>query len=319
MEKAGAIRSISLLLVCICCCLVLFCVCAENTFAEETDCSMCHPDLAKKKTVHAAVLMGCTGCHTSLNVAEMPHKVTGKVPKGLSSAQPELCYGCHDKSKFTKKNLHAALQMGCTTCHNPHATDTQKLLVADMPGLCLNCHDKGKFENKTVHAALAMGCIGCHNPHSSDNSKLLTADVPDVCFNCHDKAVFSKKNIHSPVMGGMCLGCHSPHATEEMALLLKRPTAVCADCHDKILKERHVTGEFRHPVGSIDKPEMQPVEKAEKKKSSRKSKKTIMDPVRPEKEFYCGSCHNPHSSEWKNLLRYKANVPFDLCVNCHQK
>ena len=287
-----------------------------QAYAEDVDCSMCHPDLAKKKTVHAAVSMGCTGCHTSLNVGDVPHKVTGKVPKGLSAAQPDLCYGCHDKGMFSKKNVHAALAMGCTSCHNPHSTDTQKLLVADMPGLCYTCHDKTKFENASVHPPVMGGmCTSCHNPHSSDKEKLLLADAPDLCYNCHDKGMFSKKNVHSPVAGGMCLSCHGPHATNEMALLLKRPAAVCVECHPDVLKKRHVVGEFNHPVGSIENKD----DKKPDAKKAKKEKGPLMDPARQGKEFYCGSCHDPHSSDNKRLMRYKVNIPFELCINCHKK
>lgn len=284
--------------------------------AESVDCSMCHPDLAKKRTLHAAVSMGCPTCHTSLNVADIPHKVTGKIAKGLSMDQPDICYGCHDKGIFTKKNVHAALMMGCTTCHNPHSTDSQKLLKSDMPGLCLPCHDRTKFENKTIHAPVMGGmCTSCHNPHSSDNAKLLLSEAPELCYGCHDKGIFSKKNVHSPVMGGMCLSCHSPHATEEMALLPKRPTAVCLECHPDVIKKRHVISEFRHPLGDAGKK----VDDKPVKKSGKKDKGLITDPARAGREFYCGSCHNPHSSDFNRLLRYKANTPFELCINCHQK
>jgi predicted CXXCH cytochrome family protein len=239
--------------------------------AEEVDCSMCHLDLAKKKVVHAAVSMGCPTCHTSLNATEVPHKVTGNVPKGLSSPVPDLCFTCHDKTKFN---------------------------------------------NKAVHPPVAGGmCTSCHNPHSSDNAKLLIAEVPALCTNCHDRAMFSKKNVHAPVAGGMCLSCHGPHATDEMALLTKRPTAVCLECHPDIPKKAHVTVEFRHPLGSTAKP----ADKGPEKKSAKKERSILMDPARPGKEFYCGSCHEPHSSEGNRLIRFPVKSYFDLCVNCHKK
>jgi len=287
---------------------------ARGLSAADVDCSMCHPDLAKKKTVHAAVNMGCPTCHTSLNAAEMPHKVTGKVAKGLSADQPDLCYGCHDKGIFSKKNVHAALAMGCASCHNPHSTDTQKLLVADMPGLCYNCHDKTKFENKTIHPPVAGGmCTSCHNPHSSDSQKLLLGEAPDLCYTCHDKKIFSKKNVHSPVAGGMCLSCHGPHATAEMALLPKRPAAVCVECHPDVLKRPHALGGTSHPLGAVGA-----VEKKDGK-GTEKKERILMDPARPGKEFSCGSCHNPHSSDSKGLMRYTIRNTFELCVNCHKK
>jgi len=288
--------------------------------AESVDCSICHPDLAKKKVVHPAVSMGCTGCHTSLNATEMPHKVTGKIPKGLSAEAPDLCYGCHDKGKFSKKNVHPALMMGCTSCHNPHSADSQKLLKSDMPSLCFTCHDKTKFNNKTTHAPVMGGmCTSCHSPHSSDNPKLLISEAPDLCFTCHDKAMFSKKNVHAPVAGGMCLSCHGPHATEEMALLTKRPTAGCLECHPDVAKKTHVTAEFGHPLGSAVKPAGKSPDKKSDKKPAKKERGILMDPARPGKEFYCGSCHDPHSSDNNRMMRYQIKSYFDFCSNCHKK
>ena len=225
------------------------------SFSEEVNCVMCHEALTKEKVVHAALQMGCPTCHSAVDAKDMPHKITGKIAKGLSSEQPDLCYGCHDKAKFT---------------------------------------------GKTVHAAIGMGCTGCHNPHSSKNGKLLKSEPPDLCFNCHDKAEFSKNNVHMPVAGGMCLSCHKPHSSEYVSLLAKEPVNVCLECHPGLKKEPHVTNEG-HPIGIL-----------------KKKKKKIDDPARPGKEFYCGSCHNPHSSDSPKLFRYKTKSSFGICNHCHK-
>ena len=221
--------------------------------AADINCLMCHEDLVKAKVVHAAAQMGCPTCHTAIDAQDVPHKKTNKISKGLSADQPDLCYGCHDKTKFT---------------------------------------------NKTVHAALSMGCTGCHNPHSSKNEKLLNAQPPDLCFNCHDKTEFTRKNVHAPVAGGMCLTCHNPHSTSAMALLNKEPVKVCLECHENVAKRPHAIAGFSssgHPIG----------------------KKNAKDTKRPGKKFYCGSCHNPHSSDYMKLFRYKATSTMGLCAHCH--
>lgn len=271
----------------------------------ELDCLKCHASLVKEKVKHAAVDMGCSACHTGItaNVGQdakkNPHKSAGTAPKGLSSDQPDLCYGCHDKSIFSKKTIHAALSMGCTACHNPHSSKNAKLLKSEQPVLCYDCHDKGMFTKKTVHAAVGMGCTGCHSPHSSDNEKLLISAPPDLCFTCHDSAEFRKKNVHSPVAGGMCLTCHTPHSSDQVALLAKEPILVCLDCHGDVEKKPHAIKGSKgtgHPLGKKDK----------------------QDPKRPERKFYCGSCHNPHSSDSMKLFRYPAKATMGLCVNCHK-
>lgn len=299
--------------------IIVFSLCfgGRGADAEAVGCLMCHGQLSKEKVVHAAVQMGCPTCHTGIDANDVPHKKLNTISKGLSSEQPDICYGCHDKAKFQKKTVHAAVGMGCTGCHNPHSSKNEKLLVADLPDLCFNCHDKASIMNKSVvHPPVAGGmCLSCHNPHSSDNKKLLLAEAPGLCYNCHDKGMFSKKNVHSPVAGGMCLSCHSPHATDEMALLQKRPMAVCLDCHPDVVKKRHVTAESKHPLGSLKKKD----DKKSDKKPGKKERGPLTDPARAGKEFYCGSCHNPHSSDAKRLMRYKANTPFELCINCHKK
>ncbi|OGW41730.1 MAG: hypothetical protein A2010_08195 [Nitrospirae bacterium GWD2_57_9] len=222
--------------------------------AADVDCLMCHAELAGKKVKHAAVDMGCPGCHGAVDAADVPHKMTNKSKKGLSSEQPDLCFGCHDKSAFSKK---------------------------------------------TVHAALGMGCTGCHDPHSSDRKKLLAADLPGLCFNCHDKAEFGKKNVHAPVAAGDCLACHNPHSSDAVALLLKEPLNVCLDCHSAVEGKPHAIKGFSnagHPIGKNDK----------------------KDPKRPDRRFYCGSCHDPHSSDSRKLFRYEAKSTIGICKNCHK-
>ena len=232
-------------------------------FAQEVDCLTCHGTLKAAPVVHAAIEMGCPSCHSAIDASQVPHKKTSEIAKGLSADQPDLCYGCHDKSAFEKKN---------------------------------------------VHAAVAMGCTGCHNPHSSKNAKLLLLATPDLCFSCHDKKPFEQKTVHAPVIGGMCLSCHTPHASDEMALLAKKPGEVCLECHSEVLKGPHVSA-GGHPV-TTERPRRG--RKAQEPPQERK------DPARPGKVFYCGSCHDPHSTQVARLLRYNARSSMSLCQNCHK-
>jgi len=272
-------------------------------------CLTCHEAVVKEKVVHAAVQMGCPTCHTSIDAKDIPHKKTGKVARGLSADQPGLCFGCHDKTKFTKANVHAALGMGCTSCHNPHSSKYPKLLSSELPELCYGCHDKAKFAGKTVHAPAGIGmCTSCHDPHSSKNAKLLTAEPPELCYTCHDQKGFGGKEVHAPVAGGMCMTCHKPHASDFPALLLKEPIDLCVGCHAEVRKRPHAVTGFSplggHPLGEP------------KRTKQSKERKYLDDPSRPGRRFYCGSCHFPHSSESAKLLRASN---FGLCQLCHKK
>jgi predicted CXXCH cytochrome family protein len=98
-----------------------------------------------------------------------------------------------------------------------------------------------------------------------------------------------------------------------MALLQKRPLDVCVECHPDVLKKPHALGGTSHPLGSgvtLGR---------DYGKGREKKERVLMDPARPEKEFYCGSCHNPHSSDSNGLIRYAIRNRFELCINCHKK
>lgn len=320
--------------------------------AEEPDCLMCHEQLAKEKVVHPAVAMGCPSCHSAIDAKDIPHKKTSTVARGLSADQPELCYGCHDKAKFTKKTVHAAIGMGCTGCHNPHSSKNARLLMSDPPELCFNCHDRKMFEGKkTIHPPVMGGmCTSCHSPHSSDAPKLVLSEPPALCFTCHDQKKFTGKTTHAPVMGGMCTACHAPHQSDTEKLLASPPPDLCFTCHDKVEFSRtnvhmpvaggmclschkpHAGDNAALLVKSFNAVCLECHADVRKRPHAiagfsqaghplggyRKGKMLVDDPARQGKSFYCASCHNPHSSDSPRLFRYKASVSFELCVNCHK-
>ncbi len=246
--------------------------------SAETDCLACHQRLKKENFVHAALDMGCISCHSTIDAKKVPHRKTGKTAKGLSAEQPELCYGCHDATLFAKKNVHAAVSMGCT---------------------------------------------GCHNPHSSKNEKLLRADVPKLCFGCHDASAFKGKVVHAPVAAGMCVSCHSPHSSDFMAVLVKNPYDLCLDCHPEIPQKQHAVtgfGSNKHPLGEQKKIRRAAAKgkKVSIKEGAEYEIKELTDPVRPDKPFYCGSCHEPHSAAAGKLFRFNSKTARDLCTHCHK-
>jgi len=187
---------------------MLLCTAVEGAQPKEVDCLSCHGDIERGKSVHPALAMGCAACHTAIDASDVPHKKTNKMAKGLSTELPGLCYGCHNKGLFTKKVIHPALGMGCTTCHNPHASNAESLLVKPVGKLCLTCHEK-QISGKHIMASFALGdthpmsgradptnarrelsCISCHNPHSSSQEKLFVNEAvspANLCLLCHKK------------------------------------------------------------------------------------------------------------------------------------
>ena len=236
--------------------IVMFCVAALPA-AEKSPCLRCHKKLVKGKVVHQALESGCEACHSAINAKTVPHKRTNTLPRGLSSEQPELCYACHDQTQFSKKNVHPAIVMGCTTCHNPHSSRNAKLVTTKIPELCFSCHDKTAFTGKVVHPPVAAGeCLSCHSPHASNEIALLQKKPVAVCLDCHPDAVHGQHSpsrqppvteqaredvsgpeLQDPARPGRpfyCGSCHNPHSAANATLLrfdAKTTKELCVHCH----------------------------------------------------------------------------------------
>ncbi|MDH4161319.1 MAG: hypothetical protein OEW15_01350 [Nitrospirota bacterium] len=238
------------------------CFSAAYSGAQDADCLKCHEAILKNRpVVHGAVQMGCSSCHSGIADATIPHKTT--TPRGLLAPQPDLCYGCHDKTLFTRKNVHPALALGCTACHNPHASAKPKLLSAEVPDQCEKCHSKAGFSLKNSHVPVAGGmCFSCHDPHSSDNMAMLLKPMFELCTECHDQvtkrphaiAGFTQsghplgqvrkdrigKDIFppdDPLREGRpfsCASCHFPHSSDFRKLFrfeARSTMDLCMNCH----------------------------------------------------------------------------------------
>lgn len=137
----------------------------------------------------------------------------------------KACLDCH-APLAQKKVVHAAVHMGCASCH------------AELDASSVPHRSRGK------------------SPHG------LSAEGPALCTTCHDKQLFEGKVVHGPVAAGMCLGCHAAHASEHLGLLTKAPATLCLDCHPEVQKGPHVIAGFTrsgHPLGNDPKQVQDPL------------------------------------------------------------
>jgi predicted CXXCH cytochrome family protein len=228
------------------------------------------PDTEEIGWSHAPFELGaCSVCHES-DDPEAPGAVT--MPGN------DLCYMCHDQLQenlASHEFTHAAVEFGCTTCHNPHNSTEGKLLNDRVPQLCYACHAdiEALAEGSTVdHGAVTQGkaCTNCHNPHASSVENILVQLPYDVCMSCHDrsdltgddgKALVNIANVlaqnpqwHGPVQAKDCSSCHQPHGGEHFRLLVDaypakfyapydpENYALCFNCHnDAMLTEPRTT------------------------------------------------------------------------------
>jgi predicted CXXCH cytochrome family protein len=208
-------------------------------------CFGCHKNIEKKlklKVVHLPLRQagGCANCHSShFSVAKSL----------LAGDDKTVCLGCHGTDTLGKpplrnikreiegkKFLHGPLQKGnCRACHDPHGSDSMRLLKGAYPadlyvtykegiyGLCLSCHEKNLLRfpdttqytrfrngNRNLHYVHVVGrkgrtCRVCHEPHASNGEKLISID--GARFGDWKIPI----NFRQTATGGSCApGCHRP-------------------------------------------------------------------------------------------------------------
>jgi predicted CXXCH cytochrome family protein len=313
--------------------------------AISTGCTSCHEirvnrDVTRVKLITATTYGLCLTCHNDKNASELkgtvhkpavrdcvkchdPHESDNKnqLLKPTSGNQKEnLCLSCHTigLNVAGKGSRHAALDMGCDTCHVTHKTGEPGQpqfdfhLTKNPPALCLDCHDASGADLQKAHQNqpfATANCLQCHDPHQSampklmarfthppfadkqcevchapakDGKVVLTQDnAKAICVTCHDEKAkqIETAKVQHPGAAGDCTDCHNPHASQFPGLPKTNGVEICLACHADI------------------------AELAKK-------------PVHHQPAFVqgCATCHEPHGGEREKLLRAQGNA---LCLECH--
>jgi predicted CXXCH cytochrome family protein len=283
-------------------------------------CLTCHADKNAaeiKGVVHSPAVRDCVKCHD-------PHVSDNKnqlLKASSGDAKENLCLSCHKTGLDVaeKGSRHAALDMGCETCHVTHRTGERGKeefdfhLTKAAPALCLDCHDAKDANLQKAHENqpfATANCIQCHDPHQSRAPKLLQAfthnpfenkmcetchkpakdgkvvlaagSAKDLCVTCHDDTVkqIADAKVQHPGAAGECTDCHDPHAGKTPGFVKPDPVNACLGCH---------------------------ADQAEQHK-----KKNLHQPAFQQG---CATCHEPHGGENPNLLR--AKDVNSACLECH--
>jgi DmsE family decaheme c-type cytochrome len=149
-------------------------------------CMECHNKGGQKHwagSMHDSRQVACVNCH------EVHPK--GAVEKALLQ-QPEmkLCTSCHlQKKAQLLRPGHMPLREGkmeCTTCHNPHGTPNERLLLqTSVNQNCYSCHAEKRGPFLWEHAPVRENCLNCHDAHGTVNEKMLKVKQPLLCQQCH--------------------------------------------------------------------------------------------------------------------------------------
>ena len=90
------------------------------------------------------------------------------------------------------RNAHMPLvegKMECTSCHNPHGSANDKMLIAtSINETCFSCHTEKRGPYLWEHAPVVESCANCHDSHGGTHERMLKITRPRLCQQCHPQA-----------------------------------------------------------------------------------------------------------------------------------
>lgn len=259
----------------------------------------------------------CQHCHEGHYARGTPHDLRVSAPDetnrfGQTVAEFGPCSACHLAHSFAREIVRSEL---------------------DPEGYCISCHSETHVAEGHARAVMEhpeSRCRECHDPHETGHGDFLTAEVDDLCVRCHDGFGGGRARGMHPVgemsmavpavlreAGAATLGheqeltcviCHDTHEAPYQPLLRMTPQSnqLCMVCHeDKLLAQTH--------DGVLPRHGQQPKMSAEQQ--------AVVggwgNPVGPEGELLCVSCHGVHSAVPDTpMLSFQPKYS-ETCSACH--
>jgi predicted CXXCH cytochrome family protein len=262
--------------------LILFIACAQlhaaqsQVAAVDAICLKCHDQIAvvlQKKFKHETLEKGCLSCHLDcreITATSNRHQFPAYY---LKTNEPGLCLECHETGKKDLAVVHKNQlfkQARCSSCHEPHASNSPKrlpefshgpfakrectvchaepvegkvrLVAADIEELCYSCHEdvqkrieNAKYRHQVISEDKSLiknrsSCLECHDAHATNQKNLLKKPEQALCSGCHIKLTADKKYVHEAVSVS-CIFCHDAHASDLPKTLLVPVPKLCVGCH----------------------------------------------------------------------------------------
>jgi DmsE family decaheme c-type cytochrome len=179
-------------------------------------------------STHETRGLACETCHSI-------HKAQGEKGQLKASPEPELCFTCHKQkqSQFFRASHHPVREgkMECTSCHNPHGAQSEKLIAADsVNDKCYECHAEKRGPFLWDHIPAREDCINCHEPHGTNHLRMLNVKEPFLCQRCHS-------DTRHP---GTLYDQNALSSTSSNRILVRS----CSNCHQMIHGSNHPSGKY---------------------------------------------------------------------------
>jgi len=154
---------------------------------RNATCLACHEKTARTLWVgsaHESRNVACTDCHVVMH---------DKTEAGSLRAKSVVatCGNCHkEKQAAMSKYSHMPLgegKMECTSCHAPHGSANDKLLIgSSVNETCFTCHAEKRGPFMWEHVPVTESCANCHDSHGSNKQRMLKVALPRLCQQCHN-------------------------------------------------------------------------------------------------------------------------------------
>jgi DmsE family decaheme c-type cytochrome len=202
---------------------------ATTPIAERNAaCLTCHEKTARtlwKGSTHESRNVACTDCHAVMHDASDRNNL--QKPSTI-----ETCGRCHAQKKAQmRRNAHMPVtegKMECSSCHNPHGSPNDKMLVASsINETCYSCHAEKRGPYLWQHAPVVENCANCHDSHGGTHERMLKITRPRLCQQCHPSA-------HATTVRNPALPSAIPFVFNKS----------CQNCHFQIHGSNHPAGAF---------------------------------------------------------------------------
>lgn len=179
----------------------------EKPEVGSQSCYSCHETEKRlmfwRGSQHETAGVGCLSCHSihtqsGANPRISPETGSRLVPGSakllVKKTVNETCFTCHgsirkatlQRSTHLFRDERGTARVECSSCHNPHGAQTEKLISANsINDKCYQCHQEKRGPFLWEHAPVRENCMTCHSPHGSNNEDLLAMRRPQLCQSCH--------------------------------------------------------------------------------------------------------------------------------------
>ena len=86
---------------------------------EGDNCTRCHLDKTRGKSVHSVMRVSCTVCHLTQTQGDL-------TTLNLMMPKEKICFACHEHSLKLQRHT---VKGTCLACHDAHRSDRPMLLV----------------------------------------------------------------------------------------------------------------------------------------------------------------------------------------------